>query len=133
MIVSSAILADAATVERGKLYIHGGGWDRVGVSEFPAIQPSLSLVLTFRTDGSETEPIPVAVELVDEDGEVVGRLEGSIEPTPGRPLTIPRVLTFNGVRIARPAAYRFRVVSDDREMAAVPFEIFDAAPARADS
>src|SRR5436305_1159904 len=44
MRVTSAMLADNALVADGKLYIHGGAWDRLTVSQVPVIA-NMALVM----------------------------------------------------------------------------------------
>jgi hypothetical protein len=55
MHLTSAMLADAAVVERGKLYVHGGGWDSISVDVFPAAHPTLAVVLIVQLEYFEAE------------------------------------------------------------------------------
>jgi hypothetical protein len=62
------MLADAADVHAGKLYIHGGGWNTIYAAQVPATHPLLALVVVFRLDWHEAnETIPLEVDLADED------------------------------------------------------------------
>jgi hypothetical protein len=63
-----AMLADAAAVADGKLYVHGGGWDVIYTPAVPATHPMLALVFVVEFERSE---VPVdrtlRVSLRDED------------------------------------------------------------------
>jgi hypothetical protein len=66
--VEWVILADAAQVVNGKLYLLGGGWDAVIVpSAFPASQ-ACGIAIAFRVPWNETNQRKHAdVEITDED------------------------------------------------------------------
>ena len=135
MQVTTAMLADAARVESGKLFIHGGGWDAITVPSLPVTQPTLALVLVLRVDSSEAhQPIPFAVELLDEDDHPIGpRIDGSLSvgqtpgTRPGTPTFASHALTFNLLTFQQAGGYRFRVTSEGTELASVPFTISVAA------
>ncbi len=131
MEITSAMLADAARVERAKLYIHGGGWDRLAAPKFPTTQPSMALVLIARVEYDEAGiEYPLSIELLDEDDRAVGptvngkirtqRAEGA---RPGAPTFVPQALTFALLRFETPGGYRFRVSCEGSELASVPFEL----------
>jgi hypothetical protein len=78
------IMADKAEAINGKLYMIGGGFDRVTILE-PGALPSYDLALGFLVDYNETnEPHDFGVVLMDADnGQVIPPLGGRIEV--GRP------------------------------------------------
>ncbi len=79
------MLADAAQVTNNKLYVLGGGWERLSVgSEFPLRQRA-SLALAFSIPWAETnQRYAFSVRIMDEDGkEVHGAINGHFET--GRP------------------------------------------------
>lgn len=131
MEVTAALLADAATVQSGKLYIHGGGWDVIQSGTFPSVHPSLSLAFNVRIEYSEAlDDIPLAIELLDEDDALVGpKIEGTVNvghaprSTRGQASFVPQALTFNLVRFEKAGGYRFRITSGERELASVPFRL----------
>jgi hypothetical protein len=131
MEATSAMLADAASVSGGKLYVHGGAWDRLTVQGLPATHPSLALVLVLRIEYSEAlRDIHVRVQLLDEDDNSVGpTVDGTINvghppgTRPGTPAFVPHTLTFNGLEFRRTGGYRFKVMEGDRELASVPFQV----------
>ena len=53
MKLAAAMLADAARVESGKLYIHGAGWDTLFAAIFPATHPILSVALLLLVEWDE--------------------------------------------------------------------------------
>lgn len=121
-----ALLADAVQVVQGKLYVLGGGWDTLFVSDFPARYPSLGVGLRVRVPWSWTNQVLViGVDLQDEDG-------GRVLPAPplaqgvkvARPKGIPegsdigiaRSFTFNNLSFPHEGAYSF-VISLNTEVA----------------
>jgi hypothetical protein len=129
MEVTTAMLADAARVESGKLFIHGGGWDTIKVGTIPATHPTMTLVLIFRIEYDEAlADIPLVIDLLDEDDKPLGpRIEGVINTghaprtKRGAPTFQPLAMTFNMVPFPHEGGYRFRVASGDNELASVPF------------
>lgn len=121
-----ALLADAVQVVQGKLYVLGGGWDTLFVSEFPARYPSLGVGLRVRVPWSWTNQVLViGVDLQDEDG-------GRVLPAPplaqgvkvtrpkgipeGSDIGIARSFTFNNLSFPHEGAYSF-VISLNQEVA----------------
>jgi hypothetical protein len=131
MDVTTAMLADAASVEDGKLFVHGGAWDVIDVHNTPAVHPTLALVLVFRIPYDEAlADIPIVIELLDEDDQPAGpRMEGAINAghpprtRRGTPNFYPLQLTFNMLEFGHEGGYRFKVTSGDRELASVPFQV----------
>lgn len=131
MELTAALLADAARVEGGKLYVHGGGWDVIQAAEFPTTHPTMSLAWVLRVEYDEAlDDIPITVELLDEDNEPVGpRIDGIISAghaprqRRGTATFVPQTLTVNMVTFKRPGGYHFRITSEDRELGSVPFRL----------
>jgi len=125
------MLADAASVERGKLFVHGGGWDNITVGAIPVIHPTMALVLIFRIEYDEAlADIPIVIELLDEDDKPLElRLEGKINTghppgtRRGTPTFYPLAPTFNMVTFDHEGGYRFKVTSGDDVLASVPFRV----------
>ena len=88
MDVEWLILADAAQVVDGKLYLLGGGWTTITVSGgFPA-QQRIALALAIGVPWDETNRRHgLEIEITDEDGRSLARVEGQFEV--GRPPGIP--------------------------------------------
>lgn len=134
MKITTALLADAARVEQGKLYIHGGGWDTIFTAATPVMQPSIALVLMFQIEYSEAmKPIPVEIELRDADENSVPEgpppltlqlLAGhSPVSAPGEPSFSPLAWTINMLRLPGYGSFRFRVSSSQSELASVPLRV----------
>src|SRR5437762_13653289 len=135
MELAAAMIADAAVVERGKLYIHGGGWDTIYAATIPAVHPAMSVVLLLRLEYTEAlKDIPIAIELVDEDGNAVGvKVEGKMNighapgTKPGAPIFVPQAITLNGLQLPREGSYNFRITSGPRHIGSVLFRVVPAA------
>jgi hypothetical protein len=131
MKATTAMLADAATVESGKLFVHGGGWDVINVGTIPATHPTMALVLILRIEYDEAlADIPVIIELLDEDDKPLGpRLEGVVNAghpprtKRGTPTFHPLAVAFNMIPFPHEGGYRFRVTTGDSELASVPFRV----------
>lgn len=82
------ILADAAQIAQGKLYLLGAGWDMLHVNtDFP-VQQHLAVAVAFRVPWNETnQRHAVEVEIQDQDGHQLFRAGGEIEV--GRPPGFP--------------------------------------------
>jgi hypothetical protein len=117
--LTGALIADAAVVQGGKLYVHGGGWDGIQAMALPVTHPSLALAFVMRIEYSEAlTDIPLGIELVDEDEKPLGaKIEGRVRvghpaaARPGDPLFVPQAVTFNMLQFNRYGTYRFRITS----------------------
>jgi hypothetical protein len=78
------ILADAAQVVNNKLFVMGGGWETLTVNSGFPVRHRASIAVSFRIPWGETnEPHGIEVEVQDEDGQSLAKVEGSVEV--GRP------------------------------------------------
>ena len=135
MDVTTAMLADAASVEAGKLFVHGGAWDVIHVQNIPAVHPTMALVLVFRIEYDEAlADIPIVIELLDEDDRPAGpRIQGAIHAghpprtRRGMPNFYPLQMPFPLLEFTHEGGYRFRVTSGERELASIPFQVRTAA------
>ena len=125
------MLADAATVQQGKLYIHGGGWDAISVESLPVIHPSMAFAWMFRVEYAVAlRDIRFVVELLDEDDALLDpRLEAAINvghppgSRLGDPTSVPFQWTLPLLTLPRLGGYRFRIRIEDRELVSVPFRV----------
>ncbi len=125
------MLADAATVESGKLYVFGGGWDSVLARDFPMRHPVMALALVFQIDIDEADgPFPFLIELLDEQDQAIASAEGqgNLEVPLGERTTFsfPMAMSFVGVVFPKPGEYRFRISSAEKELTALPFSVRQA-------
>ena len=124
MEVTSALLADAARVESGKLYVHGGGWDTLFVLTTPVVHPTLSFVAVLDIGWNEAfRPVQLGVDLYDEDEQMVfagnrGMLQIGHPPdsTPGMNFVVPWQMTFTMLRLDKEGIYTFRLMADSSEL-----------------
>ena len=77
------ILADEAEVVNGKLYMMGGGWDRITAQTLPWKQ-HMAIALAVRVPWTDTNrQTSVEIDLTDEDGNLLVNVKG--EFVVGRP------------------------------------------------
>jgi|FLYL01.1.fsa_nt_gi hypothetical protein len=82
------ILADYAEIVGGKLYVQGGGWDRLTVNSGFPVQRRMGLAASFLVPWNETnQPHDVEIEIVTDDGQTLAKIEGNVEV--GRPAGQP--------------------------------------------
>ena len=129
MKVEWLILADAAQVIGGKLYLLGGGWDRLTVnSEFP-VEQRLAVAASFLVDWNETnERQPVVIEVTDADNSSLLRLGAEIEV--GRPPGIPagqpqraQLAAEVGMKFEAPGIYVVSARVSDQERTELSFYV----------
>ena len=87
MEVEWLILADAAQVAGGKLFLLGGGWDQLTVNKLGQDQ-SMAVAVSFRVPWTRTnEKHSFEIELAKADGSTITSVPGQFEV--GRPPGIP--------------------------------------------
>jgi hypothetical protein len=131
MKVTSVMLADAAALADGKLYVHGGGWDVIWTPAVPTTHPTLSVVFVIEFEWSETHvDRALRVTLHDEDDKplnvaAAGTLNVGHPPgaTHGAPILQPIVLPFAMITFERVGRYYFRIALDETELARVRFGV----------
>lgn len=81
------ILADAAQVVGNKLYLLGGGWDKLVVNSGFPVNQQVGLAISVKVPWNSTnEPHRFEIEIATDNGETVGKAEGKFEV--GRPVGI---------------------------------------------
>ena len=128
MDVEWLILADAAEVTGGKLYLIGGGWDQITVQRFP-FQQSMSIAVSFRVPWTETnEKHSFEIEVANIDGASIAKVPGQFEVgrRPGIPAGQDQRAQFNvNINWAIKEAGGYVVVCrlDDEERRRFPFNV----------
>jgi hypothetical protein len=125
------MLADAATVADGKLYVHGGGWDQIHTAQAPTRHPAFALVLVFRLDWHEAnEDIPLSIKLADEDqhnvllqGQGVMRAGTPPQLPKGSPLYHSHAQMIYGIVFPALGRYTLKVSSAGKELASLPITV----------
>jgi hypothetical protein len=128
------ILADYAEVINGKLYLMGGGWDRLTVnSGFPVTQ-QCGIAVSFRVPWSLTNQTHhFELEVADDDGKSLVQADGYFEVArpPGSPPGQPQRFQFsmNGpVQFEHPGGYVIIARSDGEEIDRSSFAVVSARP-----
>ena len=123
------IVADAAQIADGKLYLLGGGWTVLTVNTgFPVVKP-LAVAVAFSVPWEETnQRQKVEIEIADEDGQTLARLDGAVEV--GRPPGIPhgqdqrvQVPLEALLQFPRPGTYVVMVRIDGEEVGRTTFNV----------
>jgi hypothetical protein len=131
MKLTSAMLADAAQVQSGKLYVLGGGFDTISVRQLPATHRSVSLAMVAEVGPDERQQdLELTVQLVDEDGAELGvmakgKLRVGAPPNlpPGSPSIVPIVSPFHNITFDEAKGYAFIVSMNDTELTRVKFRV----------
>ena len=135
MKLTSAMLADSAQVQAGKLFVLGGGFDTISVRSLPATHRSLSLAMVAEVEPDERQrDLELAISLVDEDGaelgvKASGRLRVGTPPNlpPGASSVIPIVSPFHNITFPEAKGYAFLVSLNGTELARVRFRVVKVA------
>ncbi|MCL1587327.1 MAG: hypothetical protein M3092_02830 [Actinomycetia bacterium] len=133
MKLTSAMLADAAQVQSGKLFVLGGGFDTISVRKLPATHRSLSLAMVAEVGPDERQQdLELVVQLVDEDGAEVGvtakgKLRVGAPPNlpPGSPSIVPIVSPFHNVTFPEAKGYAFVISMNGTELTRVKFRVVE--------
>jgi uncharacterized protein DUF6941 len=131
MELTTAMLADGAQqAQNGKLYILGGQWDRLSVPSFPALHPTLALVLVLRIEYSEAldqHRLEVELTLDGESMDVKATAQFVTGHAPGvsrgTPSFMPIALTFNNLKFGTPGRYEWVIQADADVIGRVPIEV----------
>ncbi|MBI4545572.1 MAG: hypothetical protein HY703_10275 [Gemmatimonadetes bacterium] len=127
MQVKLALLADYANITaEGKLNILGV-FDRIAVSELPAVHPQMQFILRLEAHPAERDRShSVELRLHDPDGETVFHLNGEIVPRGGKPgqaLASNQIISINNLQLAKTGEYTFVVFVDNDLKAEVPLAV----------
>jgi hypothetical protein len=112
-----AFLADAAQASEGKLFVLGGGIDRIFAQSFPAIHSHMTLVLKIELHPAECgREHNLEVELWDPDGTPIGgKLSGTFSaerPNDGSSAFVQVVLDLFNQAFPQPGNYGFQILAD---------------------
>ncbi len=126
MQVKLAVVADHANVSsEGKLNILGI-FDRIVVSDLPAVHPQMHLVVRLEAHPAERDrPHPVEVRLHDPDGQTVFELKGEVVPEglAGETITANQIVGINNLVLAKTGEYVFVIFVDHDLKAETPLVV----------
>jgi hypothetical protein len=125
------MLADAAQVQGGKLYILGGGFEMVRARSMPVIHRNINVALVVEVGAEErNQDLDLLIDLIDEDGKAMGvqargKLRVRDQPIlpPGSPSVVPLVSPFYNVRFPEPKGYAFVVRHQDDELGRIRLRV----------
>jgi len=135
MRLTTAMLADAAQVQGGKLFVLGGGFDTISARTVPVVHRSLTLAMVAEVDPDERHrDLEIAIALVDEDGQALdveakGKLRVGAPPNlpPGSASIVPIVSPFYNIRFPDAKGYAFVINFEEDELARVRFRVVKVA------
>lgn len=127
MQVKLAVLADYANVTaEGKLNILGI-FDRINVTQLPAVHPQMQFILRLEAHPAERGRLhTVEVRLHDPDGETIFELKGEMLPQgggPGQTIAGNQIITINNLALAKEGEYSFVVFVDNDLKTEVPLTV----------
>jgi hypothetical protein len=125
------MLADAAQVQGGKLFVLGGGFDTISARTLPIVHRSLTLAMVAEVEPDERHrDLEILIRLVDEDGqgldvEAKGKLRVGAPPNlpPGATSIVPIVSPFHNIEFPESKGYAFVIDFEEDELARVRFRV----------
>lgn len=134
--VDCFMLADAAQVANGKLFILGGGWARLTAESMPVVR-AYELAIRVVVPWTETNrKLTFELQLVDEDGKALLDPVVRADISVGRPVqlkegtdqVVPLTLRLPSVRLDREGRYAFTLTFEGEEVARTAFDLVAKAP-----
>jgi hypothetical protein len=125
------MLADAAQVTGGKLYVLGGAFDTITARAFPVVYRSLAVVLVAEVGPADrNRDLALRIVLFDEDGTALGvesqgklRVGAPASIPAGASTVVPLVGAFGNVRFPKEGGYEFVVEHEGEPLARIPFRL----------
>ena len=123
------ILADAAQVSTNKLYLLGGGWDRLIITRPFPLTHQIAVAAAFKVSWNETNrKHDFEIKVADADGAEVAKIAGQFEV--GRPSGIPpgqdqrtQVAVNLGLPLKHPGTYEVVAQLNGNESRSFPFNV----------
>jgi len=117
------MLADYTNVTSdGRMNIMGV-FDRIYARTFPAIHNVLHLPMSLQTGPEdEGQARTIAVQLIDEDANMIAEMRGQIEFGLGRQV-LNHVLVFNDLAFESPGAYQFNIFFEEVIVQSIDLEV----------
>lgn len=132
MNVEWLILADAAQVNGNKLYLLGGGWDRLTIRRPFPVNHVMTVAASFRVSWNDTnQKHDWEIEVVDADGSSLGKVAGQLEAgrpagvTPGQDQRIQIAVGMN-LRLQREGTYSVVARLNGESDRTFPFSVVQA-------
>jgi hypothetical protein len=133
MRLTTAMLADSAQVQGGKLYVLGGGFETIRAKSLPVVHRNINLALIVEVGPEERHrDLDLVIDLIDEDGQPLGvqakgRLRVGAQPAlpPGASSLVPLVSPFYNVRFPEAKGYTFVVRHGDDELGRIRLRVVE--------
>lgn len=127
------MLADAAQVQGGKLFVLGGGFDTISARSLPVVHRNLTVALVAEVDPDERHRnLELLITLIDEDGNELGveakgkmRVGSPANLPPGSSSIVPIVSPFPNIRFEDAKGYAFVVSHEEEELARITFRVVE--------
>ncbi len=128
MDVEWLILADSAQVVGNKLFLMGGGWDRLSIADYPKSH-AMGLAMSIRVPWNQTnERHSFEIEITSEDGKSIAKAGGTFEvgraagTVPGQDQRVQ--FAVNAImQLAGPGTFVVLARLDDEEKQRVTFNV----------
>src|SRR5690348_9823012 len=127
-----ALLADAAEVPMGKLFVMGGAFDTIHVPGFPAFHPLLTVVVRLLFNPHDLDrKHELEILLLDADGKQAASAKGdlSMPKSPAAPAgwkqSVILPLRFFNVPFKQPGHYSFEILVDGKLLKAIPLRVLE--------
>lgn len=125
------MIADAAQVAGGKLFVLGGAFDVIAARAIPTTHRNWAIALVAEVGpGERHRDIVIDISLVDEDEEPVGldfqaqiRVGAPAVLRPGDVSIVPMAIPLPDVTFPAAKGYAFRVARDGEELARIRFRV----------
>jgi hypothetical protein len=125
------MLADAAQVQGGKLFVLGGGFDTISARSLPVVHRTLSVALVAEVEPDERHrDLEIVISLIDEDGnamgvEAKGKMRVGAPPNlpPGSSSIVPITSPFYNITFPEAKGYAFVVTYEGEELARIRFRV----------
>ena len=122
--LTTAMLADSAQVQGGKLNILGGGFETIRARTVPVVHRNLNVALILEVGPEErNQDLDIIIDIIDEDGQELGvqargRLRVPDQPQlpPGATSQVAVVSPFFNVRFPEAKGYTFIIRQGDDEL-----------------
>lgn len=130
--VNCFILADAAQDCGGKLYVMGGGWDLITVGALPGEIQAGALAMHVEVDWHDAnQPIPLQIDLVDDDQNALLPEPINFDVTVGRPahikpgtsIKVPIALNIARILLTQTGGHVFILSCEGTELARASFTV----------
>jgi len=123
------ILSDFAQIIGDKLYLQGGGWDKLTINSSFPVEWNVGLAASFTVPWNEThQQTTVEIEVQTDDGASVAKIEGQFKV--GRPADIPQGQTQRTqvagnlrIRLDKPGTYAIVARLEGEERSRTHFNV----------